>query len=57
MVRVFCDRCGKEIVDGIQKVLQYFIPTKSGGRDGVHLCPECKKNLEDWFGDGHKGSV
>lgn len=50
MIKVFCDRCEVEITDEIQRNLQYFIPVESDrGKDGVHLCPGCKKSFVVWY--------
>jgi len=52
LIQIICDRCGTLITDEIQKNLQYFIPVETDqGKDGVNLCPDCKKSFTVWWKD------
>ena len=54
MKKVFCDRCGEEIIN---KTGANFAPSEVLGPFsvvGFDLCAECLRNLNKWFGEKGK---
>lgn len=44
--KVFCDRCGTEVIYPCTRKLYL---SKNGREDGLDLCDNCHKELNDWF--------
>ena len=63
MTKMFCDRCGKEIIitecdagstlrlhsnsSDVMKLRKWYY-------NNVDICPECEKSFEEWFMKGEK---
>ncbi len=48
MIKIFCDRCGKEIKIGWKGAGKEWADKVEFNQDKFHLCPKCYKSFIDW---------